>query len=154
MNRKISFTRGARVAKISLFFTGSLYGGPVALGFCVRGYRLPPADFEYKSLGAIVFKDRNPKGTFKIIPSANGIITIIISIQSLLFPEYFSAWYTDVQRSMEQYNAFISHLDEEVYYKISIVARKAKHNITIYYQNEEERINKEKFSRELKDFYN
>lgn len=151
VNRKRYFSSGARAAKIYLFFSSGARARGLAFG--VRGYRLPPADFEYKTLGAIVVKDRNPKGKFKIIPSAKGIITIFISIQGLLRPEDLTVWFSDKLRSMEEHHAFISHLDEEVYYNISIVARKGKHNITLYYKNKEESFNKEDLSREFKKFY-
>lgn len=133
------------LSQISLFYR--------FLPFGVRGYKLPTPDFKYKELGnAIVVKDRNPKGKFKVIPSAKGIITIFIGTSALLSGDYDSFVHGD-KRSIEARHAFISHLDEEVYYNISIVARKGKHNITLFYKNKELYCNKEEFTAKFFYFY-
>lgn len=115
-------------------------------------YSLPAADVYYKSLDAIVYKDRNPKGKFKKIPSAKGIVTIIITIPGLLRPEDFTNWFGHQQRSMEEHAVFLSHLDKENFYNIHLVARKGKHNITFDYVRRY--LNKEVLTADFENFFN
>lgn len=79
----------------------------------------------------MVIKDRNPIGIFKKVASAKGVVTIIITndgiFQWKILQDFFGKrlWDQDIRK------AFISHLDINVEYSLSIMVRKGKHNVSI-----------------------
>jgi hypothetical protein len=92
----------------------------------------------YKSIQAMVIKDRNPIGKFKLTPSAKGIVTIFITPEGLHHNDSILAhYYDEYRRNFEMKHAFSSHLDNNCNYSILVSIRKAKQNINLRFMTDD-----------------
>jgi hypothetical protein len=109
------------------------------LPVCIRSIHLPAnPTISYKSIQALVIKDRNPIGKFKQTPSAKGIVTIFITPEGLHHNDSILAhYYDEYRRNFEMKHAFSSHLDNNCNYSILVSIRKAKHNINLRFMTDD-----------------
>nr|YP_009262066.1 LAGLIDADG endonuclease [Chrysoporthe austroafricana]AMX22141.1 LAGLIDADG endonuclease [Chrysoporthe austroafricana] len=149
----LSFRLPVNVAKFSSICFSSFVASCIRTGGRIgfRYIHVLPANptNHYKSIQAIVIKDRSPIGKFKFKPSAKGVVTVFITIDGLFHNDsILSTFYGESLRRREMLNAFTSHLDEKEFYTVTLLARKGKHNLTLiyppkgsYYVNRERIIN-------------
>jgi len=104
---------------------------------------------KYTSIQAIVIKDRNPIGKFKPTPGAKGIVTVFITVEGI-FQNILQHWYGEYTRNTEIRSAFISHLDINVLYSVSLMVRKGKHNVSLVYPTG--RFNRDIFVKNFDEF--
>lgn len=105
---------------------------------------------KYPSVQAIVIKDRNPIGKFKHTSSAKGVVTVLISVEGI-FQDYLKHFYSQEVRYRDIREAFISHLNINVLYSISLMVRKGKYNVTIGYPGDS--FDRDKLKTEFDLFY-
>lgn len=78
-------------------------------GVSVRGIHIPSSDLtnQYKSIQAVVIKDRSPIGKFKQKPWAKGIVAVFISTDGLFNNvSILEAFYSEQRRKSEMFHAF------------------------------------------------
>jgi len=103
-------SRGSIVQACTFAVTGFF---TIRVPVYIRSIHLPAnPTISYKSIQALVIKDRNPIGKFKQTPSAKGIVTIFITPEGLHHNDSILAhYYDEYRRNFEMKHAFSSHLD-------------------------------------------
>lgn len=84
----------------SSFLPSPLQTSNTVVSLGVRSIHLPSdPTAQYKSIQALVIKDRSPTGKFKSKPSAKGIVTVFITVTGIFnASSVLSAFYSDSLR--------------------------------------------------------